>query len=840
MNESNPGKKSLVPNHLLREERERRNWTHKDVAEMINLPNPRTVGRWERGISFPSPHYRRDLCRIFGKNAEELGLVKRKSGETAQPSVLSESSQKLGRIWKMQLNFTSFIGRKREVEAVCSLLRRSDIRLVTLLGAGGIGKTRLGMEIASEMRGDFADGMCFVSLTSTSDPTLVAPIIFQALEIQESGTQPIIEVVKNALRDKHFLLLLDNFEQVVTAAPLIEELLVACANVKVLVTSRAVLHLQAEHQFHIAPLPLPALNSPPDVETLAQNDSVTLFVDRAQSRLPTFQLTSHNARTVAEICVRLDGLPLAIELAAARIKLLSPQALLSRLSQKFELLKSDLQTVPEKQQTLYKTITWSFDLLDPQEQWLFRHLSIFVGGCTLEAAETLFSRTEQQTIDIINTLTSLLDKSLIQQVGQEDEEPRFVLLETVREYGLDLLHKQGELEPAYSAHAMYYLAFIERAEQYLKGAQQAEGLALIELEQENLRAALQWFIEQRETDCALRFCDIFGKFCGLRGYWTEEQRWLRAVLALPQMPEHLGVRARVLRRAGHLAYRLRDLASARALQEESILLSREQGDKQNLAGALSGLALTMYRQNNIAAAIPLLQQSIISARESGDKWAIANSLENLGRLIFYQGDVNEARLLLEESVTLSRALEDRESLARALTTLVSIEIAQDHLAQATVLAQESYDLARALGTKPLVALALDSLGYVAMFQGEYEQATRLFEQRIKLAEELNDRATIALKRLTLGDIALAQKDFGQATICAQESLAFFRQQGDNPNIAAAFSLMGDIQQTQGDLAQAKRLYKEALQLDETVENKRKSFRRLIGLTGITTDQQPPG
>ncbi len=839
MNESNQGKKSLVPNHVLREERERRNWTHKDVAEMINLPNPRTVGRWERGISFPSPHYRRELCRIFEKNAEELGLVKRKSGETAQPSALSESSQKSQQIWKMPLNFTSFIGRKLEVEAVCALLRRSDIRLVTLLGAGGIGKTRLGMEIAREMRGDFADGMCIVSLTSTSDPGLVAPTISQALEIQESGTQPIIEVVKSALGDKRFLLLLDNFEQIVTAAPIIEELLAACANVKVLVTSRAVLHLQAEHQFQIAPLPLPALYSPSDVETLAQNDSVTLFVDRAQSRLPTFRLTPRNARAVAEICVRLDGLPLAIELAAARIKLLSPQTLLSRLSQKFELLKSDIQTLPEKQQTLYKTITWSYDLLDLREQWLFRHLSIFVGGYTLEAAETLFSRREQQTIDIINTLTSLLDKSLIQQGGQEDEEPRFVQLETVREYGLDLLHKQGELEPAHSAHAMYYLAFVERAGQYLKGAQQAEGLALIEREQENLRAALQWFIEQRETDCALRFCDIFGKFCGLRGYWTEEQRWLRTVLALPQTPECLGMRARVLRRAGHLAYRLRDLATARALQEESVLLSREQGDKQNLAGALSGLALTMYRQNNIAAAIPLLQQSIISARESGDKWAIANSLENLGRLIFYQGYVNEARLLLEESVALSRALEDRESLARALTTLVSIEIAQDHLAQAAVLAQESYDLARALGTKPLVALALDSLGYVAMFQGEYEQATRLFEQRIKLAEELHDRATITLKRLTLGDIALAQKDFGQATICAQESLRFFRQQGDNPNIAAALSLMGDIQQAQGDLVQAKHLYKEALQLDETVENKRKSFRRLIGLTGITTDQQPP-
>jgi predicted ATPase/DNA-binding XRE family transcriptional regulator len=840
MDESNPGRKSRVPNLLLREERERRHWTHKDVADRINLPNARTVGRWERGYSFPSPHYRRELCRIFEKSAEELGLVKRKSGERGQPPVLSERSQKPEPFWKMPLAFTSFIGREQEVDAVCAMLRRPDIRLITLLGAGGIGKTRLAMEIARVMRGDFAGGVCFVPLTSISDPTLVVPTISEALDIQESGTLSIIEQVKTALRDKHFLLLLDNFEQVVTAAPFIEELLAVCSNLKVLVTSRAVLHLQAEHEFHVAPLPLPALNALPEAEMLAQYASVALFVQRAQSRLPTFQLTQRNARAIAEICVRLDGLPLAIELAAARIKLLPPQALLKRLSQKFQLLKSDVQTLPEKQQTLYTTITWSYDLLDMHEQWLFRHLSIFVGGCALEAVETLFSSREQQTIEIINTLASLLDKSLIQQVEQEDEEPRLALLETVREYGLACLRKQGEFAQTSSAHAMYYLAYVEKAGQYLKGAGQAEWLALLEREKENLRAALQRFVDQSETECALRFCDVFGKFCGLRGYWTEEQRWLRTVLELPQTPESLAVRARVLRRAGHLAYRLRDLASARALHEESVSISHALGDKQNLAGALSGLARTLYRQDNIAAAIPLLQESIASARESGDNWTIANALENLGQFIFYQGNINEAHRLLEESVALARALEDRESLARALTTLVSIEIAQDNIARAAALARESFDLAQELGTKPLIALALDSLGNVAMFQGDYEQAKRLFKGRIKLAEELDDRATIAIKRLTLGDIALAQRDFRQATTYAQASLAYFRKQGDNPNIAASLSVIGDITWEQGDRTQATLLYKEALQLDETVENKRKSVRRLLGLRGAAIDQELPG
>ncbi len=834
MDESKPTRKSLVPNHLLKEERQRRNWTHKNVAEMISLPNPQTVGRWERGYSFPSPHYRQELCRIFGKSPAELGLINREAAQRTQPATHSESAQKPEPTWKMPPTFTSLIGREREVGALCALLRRSDVRLLTLLGAGGIGKSRLGMQAATEMRDYFVDGACFVSLAPIRDPHLVLPTIVEALNIQERGTQPIIELVKAALRDKRFLLLLDNFEQVVIAAPFIEELLAVCPNVKILVTSRAVLHLQSEYAFPVAPLSLPELTLRPEPALLAQYASIALFVQRAQALLPTFQVTQRNAPAVAEICVRLDGLPLAIELAAARIKLLPPQALLARLSQQLQLLKSDIQTLPEKQQTLSNTITWSYDLLDTLEQWLFRQLSIFVGGCALEAVEILFSGEERPTIDIINTLASLLDKSLIQQVEQANGEPRFVLLETLREYALDRLRQQGELEQTGFAHALYYLEFIEKAGPYLKGAQQAERLATLEREKENLRAALQWFVEHAQTSFALRFCEVFGKFCGLRGYWTEEQSCLKSVLALPQTPECKALRARVLRRAGHLAYRLRDLASARALQEESISLSRELGDKQNLAGALSGLALTLYRQNNIAAAIPLLRESIVSARESGDIWTIANSLESLGRFIFYQGNIHEARLLLHESVTLARAMEDRESIARALTTLVSIEIAQDNIAQAAVFAQESYDLAQKLGTRPLIALALDSLGDVALFQGEYEKATRLFEQRIKLAEELDDKATIALKRLTLGDIALAQSDFKRATTYARESLSYFRRQGDNPNTATALSAMGDIKLKQGDPAQATHLYKEALQLDETVENKRKSIRRLLRLIDATT------
>ena len=505
--------------------------------------------------------------------------------------------------------------------------------------------------------------------------------------------------------------------------------------------------------------------------------------------------------------MRLDGLPLAIELAAARIKLLPPQALLAQLAQDFQLLKSDLRNLPVRQLTLYNTIKWSYDLLDEQEQWFFRHLSIFPGGCTLDAAEAMLRN--EQTLDMLNTIASLMDKSLLQQVEQDGEMPRFVMLETVREYGLHYLQTHGELEESRHAHASYYLAVVEQARPHFNGAQQVRWLARLEQEKENLRAALTWLIQQKETERALRFCEAFGKFCGLRGYWGEEQYWLKTVLALPWSLEARAIRARVLRRAGHLAYRLRDLMLARSLLEESVALSRVEDDKQNLAGALVGLGWVLYRQNDITTASTLLHESVAAARVSGDRWALANALESLGRLAHFQNQTSEAHQLLQESVKLSRELGDKESLARFLTTLVSIELAQNHTSQAAALAQESFALAQELGTKPLIALVLNSLREVALASGEYERAAQCFEERIMLARELGDRPTIAMKQLDLGEIALAKGDLTRAITYIEESLRFFREQNDIPNIAAALRVLGDIKRMQGNLTEATALYNEA-------------------------------
>ncbi|MFL5696871.1 MAG: tetratricopeptide repeat protein [Ktedonobacteraceae bacterium] len=804
-------RKKRVPNFRLREAREQRGLAHKDVADFIGLPDSHTVGRWERGESFPQPHYRQKLIHLFGKSAKELGLVKARFDEHTQqpeaPPGLSESRQTPEYIWKVPHPFSSFIGREQDIVTVSDLLKQTGVHLVTLLGPGGVGKTRLSIQIANTMREYFIGGVCFVSLASINDPILVLPTVVQALGMQEGGSQSIIERIKSVLRDTPFLFVLDNFEQVVTAAPLLEELLTACPGLKVLVTSRTVLHLHAEHEYPIAPLVTPdpvQLTAP---ESLIQYPAIALFVQRAQTILPTFQLTQSNAQAVAKICMRLDGLPLAIELAAARIKLFPPQAVLAQLAKDFQLLKSDLRNMPARQKTLYNTIKWSYDLLDEQEQWFFRHLSIFPGGCTLDAAEAILRN--EQTSDMLNTIASLLDKSLLQQVEQDGEMPRFVMLETVREYGLYYLQTHGELEESLEAHASYYLALVELARPHFNGAQQVQWLARLEQEKENLRAALTWLIQRKETERALRFCEAFGKFCGLRGYWGEEQYWLKTVLALPWSLEARAIRARVLRRAGHLAYRLRDLVLARCLLEESVALSRVQDDKQNLAGALVGLGWVLYRQNDITTASTLLLESVAAARVSGDRWALANALESLGRLAHFQGQTAEARQLLQESVKLSRELGDKESLARFLTTLVSIELAQNHTPQAAALAQESFALAQELGTKPLIALVLDSLGEVALASGEYERAAQCFEERIMLAHELGDRPTIAMKRLDLGEIALAKGDLTRAITYIEESLRFFREQDDITNIAAALQVLGDIKRMQGNLTEATALYNEA-------------------------------
>lgn len=739
--------KKYHSNQKLREARELRGWSQEDVAEQLGeFVDKSTVSRWERGVAIPQPHYRRKLAELFQRSVQELGFVKENEESASQP------------FYKVPRPLTPLLGREQELEEIKNRLLQQNVQLLTLLGTGGVGKTRVGIEVAAHVREYFSDGLCFVPLATVSDPALVVPTLAKALEVSESGKKPLVDQLKTFFSERHFLLLLDNFEHVMAATPFIEQVLEASPYLKIMVTSREPLHLPGEACFTIPPLPVPDLRQDPPYEDLVQTAAVALFVQRATARKSAFRVGPHNIQAIVKLCKQLDGLPLAIELAASHVEILPPQDLMGHAPTRLYWLRNHLRNAPVRQQTLSDTIKWSYELLSPQEQWLFRRLALFVGGVSLTTLEAFFTRNELSTFPaLIEHISSLLDKSLLISTDQENAETRFTMLETIRHYGLDCLQTEGELAACQRSYAMYYLSLVEEVAPCLYGKQQALGLQQLEQELDNLRMALGWLIEQRESLLALRFCEAFGKFCGLQGYWSEEERWLRLTLELSPVPEDKAIRAMVLRRAGHLAYRFRDLPKAECLQRESIALARELQDWYTLAGALSELGWIRYWQHDKICAEDLLVESVAAARMSGNDWSLANTLESFGRFRLAEKKLNEAATFLAESLAIARHKLDKESLARILLTQVALELAQDNVQQATLHAEESLALAQELGAKPLIALARNRLGDVATYQKKYEQAQRHFEASISLAYDLGDASAVTFRQQKLADLTLRQR-----------------------------------------------------------------------------------
>ncbi len=625
-----------------------------------------------------------------------------------------------------------------------------------------MGKTRLGLQVAAELAEHFIDGVFFVNLAPVSDPALVVPAVAQTLGILESASQSLLERLREQLQQRRVLLLLDNFEQVVSAAVQMADLLTACPKLKLLVTSREVLHVRAEYEFVVPPLALPDPSSLSEQEAFSHFASVTLFLQRVRTVKPDFQLTAANAHAIAEICVRLDGVPLAIELAAARMKLFTPQELLARLSHGLQILTSGARDAPLRHQTLRNTIAWSYDLLKAEEQQLFWRLSVFVGGCTLEAVETICAERDDGVRSALDGVTSLIDKSLVQHMEQEGYDSRLVMLETIREYGRERLTASEEEERIRRAHANYYLALVEEAEPHLKGAQQLLWLRRLDRAQENLRTALSWLIAHEEGEQTLRFCVALWWFWQTRGYWSEGRRWLKAALALPSAGERTLLRARALSAAGELAGAQTDWQEANQLLSESMTLFKEVGDDGGFVLPLSTMGWILVRQGEYAAAAPIIEECIIRCRKLGRTWELCRVLLWLGNLTYLQGDLAQATALYQEGLALARELGDRTLIYRGLNNMGYAFYLQGDLAQATALTQEGLALARELGDKLFILQTLETLGSIALSQGDLEQAITCYTEGYSLSRELGNELLVAWYLVGLARVAVAQHQLKRA------------------------------------------------------------------------------
>jgi predicted ATPase len=640
---------------------------------------------------------------------------------------------------------TAFIGREREVSAVKDLLLREDVRLVTLTGPGGIGKTRLALQVASEVSERFDGGIYFIPLAAVSDASLIPSILAQALGIRETGRPVSIQSLKEYLHDlrSNLLLFFDNFEHMLSAAPVIAELITAAQKLRVLVTSRAPLHIYGEYEFPVPTLALPDLQSGTSREALATNPTVALFLARATAVKPNFELTEENARAVATICTRLDGLPLAIELAAARIKLLSPSAMQSRLESSLQLLTGGAKDLPKRQQTLRGTIDWSYDLLSPAEQTLFRRLSVFVGGCTLEAIEAVCNTKQDLEVDVLDGVGSLVNNSLVQQIEQSAGEPRFMLLDTVREYGLERLASSGEEPAIRRAHAAYCLVLAEECASLAADPAQREWVSLLEVEHNNCRTALDWLTRTGNADWGLRLGAALFQFWETREYLTEGRDRLEKLLKLGGAAARSNARARVLFAAGVLATEQGDHRAADKLIEESLQIARELNDTRGVGIALNALA--------------------------------ANARDD--------GEVSTARSLFEESLAIWRGLNDRAMVARALSNVASVVKSQRNYALARSLHEESRVIFEELGDSTCMAWSLNYQGDVAQEQGEIPVARDLYEQSLNIFRKLGNKWGVAGCLVDLGNLAREQGDEKKSRAHYAESMKLFQELGQKRGMA---------------------------------------------------------
>jgi predicted ATPase len=666
---------------------------------------------------------------------------------------------------------TPFLGRQAQLAAVREALGHPDVRLVTLTGAGGTGKTRLALQAAGELLDEFKDGVFFVALAPIRDPSLILPTIAQTLGIREVTDRTLLEQLVDELHDKRTLLVLDNFEQVVDAAPLVTDLLRAASQLKVLVTSRTLLRVYGEHSYPVPPMALPDPPDLPDLERLRQAEAVQLFTQRAQAVKPGFLLSDENAADVIGICTRLDGLPLAIELAAVRVRLLPPQAILTRLSDRFRFLTGGSRDLPVRQQTLRAAIDWSYDLLQTEEKTLFRRLAVFVGGCSLEAAEAVCHGSSE--LDLLDGLQGLVDKNLA-RCNEVRGEPRFSMLETIREYALEQLAAGGsdEAEEIRGRHASFFAALAEEAEGELWGPDQTAWLDRLDLEHDNLRAALEWSLQRGEADpdaaeIGLRLAGPLWVFWGARAHLKEGRRWLERALACP-----LGrgkALAKVLVGAGALAWQLGDYAEARSCFEQGIAGWREAGDPAGLAEALHMGGHLALDEGEHGQARALFQESFRLYQEMGEASMSLVLTQDLALLAYHQGAFEEARVQFEAGLAAARERGEKDLVSMTLNRLGELARLRGQDDVAATLFEEGLALGREGQLKAEIPSFLKNLGHVARRRGDHEQARTLFAESLALQQEYGNKQGMAESLAGLASVA-AQPECAVRLFGAVEAL----------------------------------------------------------------------
>lgn len=759
----------------------------------------------------------------------------------------------------LPMPLTHFVGREREITAVQAFLRRDDVRLLTILGPPGIGKSRLAIQAAQKLLDFFQGQVYFVALAGINDPALVMGAIAETLGVLGSGRSPATLLrLKRELQNKQALLVLDNFEQLLSAATAVLDLLQTCPQLNILVTSRAPLRLRGEQRYVLSPLPLPDLNGPPEPRTLAQNPAVALFMERTQAILPDFELTPENATAVAAICRRVDGLPLGIELAAARVRLLPPPTLLKQLNdasgKALRLLKDGGRGATSHHQTLHQAIQWSYELLDDEARRLFARLAVFVSGFYVEAAEAV-CQIGPGTVDQLEGIETLLDNNLL--VGGETavHEIRFTMLQTIREYALERLTLNGESNLLRSRHADYFLSLAKLAAAEIPGPNQALWLNRLDQEQDNMRAALEWDIEQ-SPEQGLELTLALFPFWHTRAYLREGRLWLERALEINTavtVP-----RARALAAASLLAQRQGDYAQAGHLAKESVALSRQLGNTQALAYALNNLGIvamslgdnTTARQlaeeslalcqtlesdlgvsralmiigqvalheDRLTAAQAALGDSLAFWEQVGDQKNAILCLVNLARTKMLQGDYAQATRLIQDGLTRSRQVGDRQWEMMAQWTLGEISFQEGELERSNALFESCLVQARDIGDRYFEALSLSKLGLLLLYRQDWDTAERVLQHSLSLAEQINARWCIADARSNLGLAALGQNRAAAAQALLLDSLMLFDELGDQANVIVTLERLAATAVAQSQPEKAAQLFGAAAAHRAALEN----------------------